>query len=54
MTKAAAKEYDIVLNLATERPNEPRVLFGDNQKPKRKGWQMRKHLIDYISEIMAR
>lgn len=29
----------IVLNLSTERPGEPEILFGDNQKLKALGWQ---------------
>lgn len=51
---AAGKDPRIVLDLATERPNEPRMLIGDNQKLKNTGWQMRKPLIDHISEMMAR
>ena len=54
MATATGKDPSIVLDLATERPNEPRILVGDNLKLKRTGWHMQKHLIDHISEMMAR
>lgn len=54
MANAAGKDPGIVLDLATKRPNEPRLLIGDNQKLLSTGWQMQNHLIDHISEVMTR
>lgn len=54
VANAANKDPEIVLNLATERPNEPRMLIGDNQKLKLTGWHIQKQLIDHIMEIMLR
>ena len=54
MGNVSGKDPDIVLNLATERPNEPLMLIGDNRKLKDIGWKMQRHLIDHISELMTR
>jgi nucleoside-diphosphate-sugar epimerase len=53
IANASGKDPGIVLGRVTERPNEPRMLIGDNQKLKNIGWRMEKNLIDYILERMA-
>jgi nucleoside-diphosphate-sugar epimerase len=41
----------IVLDLSTERPGEPEILFGDSQKLKACGWQPRHSINDFALSL---
>lgn len=51
IARALGANPNIVLELSSERPGEPPLLFGDNQKLHALGWRPKHHLAKLLSEV---